>query len=65
MIRPDYLTMGIQVYIFIDHANFQKFYDPEWQVNHLPKYWINKLTRWALKLSAFNYIFMSPTFELT
>lgn len=56
MTRFDYITLGRQVHIFTDHANLIIMYDPTGVSNSLPRYAVNKLMRWAIKLSAFNYM---------
>ena len=56
MTKLDYLTMGRRVYISTDHANLLQLYDPENSRCQIPRYAMNKMMRWATKLSAFNYV---------
>ena len=55
MTKLDYLTMGRLVYISTYHANLLQLYDPEHSRYHIPRYAMNKMMKWATKLSAFNY----------
>lgn len=55
MTKMYYITMGCQVHTFTDHSNLLTMYDPFSHSDTLPMYAINKLMRWALLLSAFNY----------
>ena len=56
MTKLDYLTMGLLVHISTDHANLLQLYDPEGSRYHIPRYAMNKMMRWATKLSALNYV---------
>lgn len=56
MMRFDYITMGRIVHIFTDHANLLNMYDPGRCSGNLPQYAVNKLLRWAIKLSQFRYV---------
>lgn len=56
MTRMDYLTLGRLVHIFTDHHNLLTMYDPSGAGTSLPQYAINKLMRWAIRMSSFNYV---------
>ena len=56
MTRFDYITMGRTVHIFTDHINLLSMYDPAGTGQNLPRYAVNKLMRWAIKLTAFKYV---------
>ena len=42
--------------MFTDHVNLLTMYDPHGTSESMPRYAVNKLMRWAIRLSAFNYI---------
>ena len=56
MCRLDYLILGREVTIFTDHANIVYLYDPYGRNTGIPKHTASKLTRWAIKLSAFRCV---------
>ena len=56
MMKLDYMTMcenGVSIYT--DHRNLLYIFDPKGQDANVSQHVVSKLTRWALKLSAFSY----------
>lgn len=56
MTRLDYIILGRMFHLFTDHMNLLVVYDPEKTTDSIPKYAINKLMRWEIRLSSFNYV---------
>lgn len=53
----DYITTGRLIHIFTDHVNLLSIKDPQVVSDSIPRYAVNKLMRWAIRMSAFRYIF--------
>lgn len=56
MCQLDHITSCRQVNVFTDHRNLVYLYDPVGRNPGVPRHTANKLLRWALKLSSFQYV---------